>query len=81
MPLTANWTKIATPSGPTTGLRVDCYEKHGKHGDYRLLAFDGDRMVHSATYPWNQWLGHCCGQLLMPGFIADAERLAADTHS
>lgn len=70
------WTQIATPSGPATALRVECRHEPGAHGRYRLLAFDGDRQVHSADYAWNEWMGHACGQLLMPDFVEAASRAA-----
>lgn len=72
-----NWTQIATPPGPETRLRVECRHEPGAHGRYKLLAFDGDKQVHSAEYAWNEWMGHACGQLLMPDFVEAANRAAA----
>lgn len=72
-----SWTQIATPHGPETRLRVECQSEPGKHGRYKLTAFDGDKAVHSAVYAWNVWMGHACGQLLMPEFIDAANSAAA----
>lgn len=71
-----SWTKIATPHGPETHLRVECRHEPGAHGRYKLLAFDGDSQVHSAEYAWNEWRGHACGQLLMPDFVEAANNAA-----
>lgn len=76
------WHQVATPAGPDTKLRIEAHQRSGKHGDYRLTAFLGDSQVHSATYPWNVWLGHACGQLLMPAFIESAALAAGfDTEN
>ncbi len=72
------WYERATPSGPETSLRIECHHSGGRCGTYRLSAYDGDRLVHSASYAWNVWRGHCSGQLLMPDFVAEAERKRPD---
>ena len=70
------WSLLQTPPGPATALRVECRHEPRTHGRYLLAAFDGKNWVHSRFYDWNVWLGHGCGQLLMPAFTAAAEKAA-----
>lgn len=75
------WHQVATPAGPKTALRIECEHESGRYGRYHLTAYDGDRFVHGVFYDWNVWGGHCYGQLLMPGFVAEAEKKAAEMQA
>ncbi len=72
------WTEIQVPAHPATTLRVTCLYEGGRNGRYRVEAYDdaspGSLPVHSATYDFARWRGHCAGQLLMPDFVSAAEQ-------
>jgi hypothetical protein len=69
--------KISTPPSPLTKLRIEAAQiSSGERGDYLLTAFNGAQEVYSQRFAWNVWLGHACGELLMPKFVANAERAA-----
>lgn len=70
--------RLATPHGPATTLNIECHQEPGRHGDHILTAYRDHQPVHTARYSWNVWYGHCCGQLLMPAFVAEAEKRAKD---
>lgn len=71
------WFARQVPAHPETRLRLVCEAEGGK-GRTRLAAFDGDRLVYSASYDYWTWSGHACGQLLMPAFVEAAEATARD---
>lgn len=66
----------ATPPHRATPLRIVCEHEGGKTGRYRLTAFDGEHWAASQLYPWDMWLGHAHGQLLVDDFVAYAEAQA-----
>lgn len=71
-----SWPEIQVPQHPETQLRLVC--KHeGRNGRYHVSAYDGDVFVHSAFYSHATWMGHGCGYLLMPDFVAAAEAKAS----
>lgn len=72
------WTEIQVPAHPETTLRMKCQYEGGRNGRYRIEAYDNASAsslpVHSATYDFARWRGHCAGQFLMPDFVSAAER-------
>lgn len=66
------WYHIAVPQHPPTQLRLECLAEGG-NGRRKVVAYDGERFVHSADYAYATWYGHAHGQLLMPAFVRDAE--------
>lgn len=72
------WTEIQVPGHPETTLRLACLYEGDRNGRYRVDAYDdaspSSSPVHSATYDFARWRGHCAGQFLMPEFVLAAEQ-------
>lgn len=50
------------------------WDRRNRHGatEYIIRVERDGALLRSERHPWNVWLGHCCGQLLIPEVIARA---------
>lgn len=71
-----HWYEIAAPSYSGTDLEIKAKKQSGQCGAYMLTAYRNGVVVHFQRFEWNVWVGHAGGQLLMPDFVAAAERAA-----
>jgi hypothetical protein len=54
--------------------RMDSRNHHGAT-EYKILVERNGELIHFERHPWNVWLGHCYGQLLLPEVAGRAARI------